>query len=82
MKLFLTLFILISISACAPKIPKAQTRLNLKMPSLLDMKRFRSDLPLVQLRDIRSKAKEDEILTPNLTYSFIINENGDVISGK
>lgn len=82
MKLFLTFFILISISACTPRIPNVQTRLNLKMPILLDLKRFKSELPFKELRILKLKARQEQILMPNLSYSFIINQKGDVVNGK
>lgn len=58
------------------------TRLNLKMPKLLDVKRFKKELPLTRLKALQCDFKQKGIVTPGIDYVFIIDTVGNVVDGK
>lgn len=89
-KIFISIYLLFFLSFCIscktsyPKKhpPTAATRINLQMPKLVDMKKFKGELPLDELKILRSSAKEYGYVTPVLNYFFSIDKNGNVVNGK
>jgi hypothetical protein len=52
------------------------------MPKLVEMTRFKSELPLKELKTLRDHFKKQGSAMPAFNYFFSIDKNGDVVSGK
>jgi len=77
----LLLMLTFSIS-CTSNRNIAKSRIALKMPTLIDVKKFKNELPLTGLNSLRKNAKKQGFLTPGLNYFFIIDTNGHVVHDK
>lgn len=81
------LFILILGVSCKTSFPnkyppKAATRKYLQMPKLKELGRFKNELPLTNLKNIRDTAEEKGTLLPILVYNFRIDKDGNVASSR
>jgi len=52
------------------------------MPKLKEPERFKNELPLTNLKNIRDAAEEKGTLLPVLDYNFRIDKDGNVASSK
>ena len=57
-------------------------RPQFEMPKLLDFEKFKSQIPINELKSFRSYAKVEQRMTPLLNYYFNIDTSGNIVEGK
>lgn len=71
-------FFSLLLTACNSSKHTTISRQQLKMPRLIEFENFKNELPVVDLKSFRVKARTDQLFN----YFFTIDKNGNVIDGK